>query len=369
MTCWPRRRIVPADAADPVQVRRFGVGLYTGQHPDGDRSRRSYQDLTALAAAAEQAGFDSFWVTEHHGLPDGYLPSPLTALAAVATATRSIQLGTGLALAPLHHPLRLAEDAVVVDQLSAGRLVLGLGLGYAAEEYRTFGVDPSTRGARLDELVSMLRQAWTGEPFSCRGPTIEFDRARVTPKPWREEGIPIWLGGYAQRAVRRAGQLADAHLVGKGAPDVIAAASDVLRTVRSPDDPGFVRAVNLASVLDEPDGGAGSARRAFARQQQIYERIQAGRDVYGGLVADPSGAQGLAGGSIDSDIQVSGDTDQVVARLRGVLDGLRGWANVHLVLRLLFPEPDLDVQLARLAAFGERVLPRLRDDTVGRQHR
>ncbi len=355
--------------AETPRVRRFGVGLYTGQHPDDGRSHQSYQDLVTLAVAAEQAGFDSFWVSEHHGLPDGYLPSPLAALAGVATTTRSIQLGTGLLLAPLHHPLRLAEDAAVVDQLSRGRLILGLGLGYAAEEYRTFGVDPAARGARLDELVGMLRQAWTGEVFSCSGRWVQHDRARVTPTPWRADGIPIWLGGYAQPAIRRAGRRADGHLVGKGAPEVVAAASETLRPVRSPGDPGFVRAVNVTCVLDEPDGGAGPARRAFARQQQIYEHIQAGRDVYAGLVTDPSGSTGLAGGGIDAYLQVSGDTEQVVAQLRGVLDGLRDWANVHLVLRLLFPEPDLDTQLARLAAFGSRVLPRLRDDPTGREHR
>ena len=117
---------------------RIGVGLWTGQGTD-------YRDAVPLAVAAEEAGFDSFWVTEHHGLPDGYLPSPLTLLAALASVTSRITLGTGLVLAPLHHPLRLAEDAAVVDRLSGGRLVLGLGLGYAEHEYRAFGVDRRNR--------------------------------------------------------------------------------------------------------------------------------------------------------------------------------------------------------------------------------
>ncbi|AEA23709.1 Luciferase-like, subgroup [Pseudonocardia dioxanivorans CB1190] len=332
---------------------RVGIGLYTGQGSD-------YRDAVPLAVAAERAGFDSFWVTEHHGLPDGYLPSPLTLLAALAPATSRIELGTGLVLAPLQHPLRLAEDAVVVDRLSGGRLVLGLGLGYAEHEYRAFGVDPASRGARLEALVGSLRDAWTGTSFSA--PELGLSDVRVTPTPTRP--IPIWLGGYAPAAVTRAGRIADGHLVGRGAPHIVDAASAQLAAVRDASDPTFTRAVNVTCVLDALGGGAASARAGFEAQQLVYESIQAGRPVYAGLVGDPSGSAGLALGSIDEYIQVAGGVDDVVAGLRKVLDGLRDWANVHLVLRVLFPEPDLDVQLTRLAILGEQVLPRLRaDDT------
>jgi alkanesulfonate monooxygenase SsuD/methylene tetrahydromethanopterin reductase-like flavin-dependent oxidoreductase (luciferase family) len=339
--------------APAPRTRRFGVGLYTGQRAGG----ATYRDAVPLAVAAEEAGFDSFWVTEHHGLPDGYLPSPLTLLAALAPATRRIELGTGVLLAPLHHPLRIAEDAAVVDQLSGGRLILGLGIGYAAHEYRSFGVDPATRGSRLAALVGALRGAWTGEPFSCA--ELDLDDVRVTPAP--AHAIPIWLGGYAASAVRRAGRIADGHLVGRGQPHIIRDASGHLAAVRNPQDPSFTRAVNVICMLDGPDGGLASARLAFARQQRAYESIQAGRQVYAGLVAEPPGAEpGLAGNRIDAYVQAAGDPQQMVAALSGLLDGLKDWAHVHLVLRMLFAEPDLDVQLRRLAAFGEQVLPRLR---------
>jgi alkanesulfonate monooxygenase SsuD/methylene tetrahydromethanopterin reductase-like flavin-dependent oxidoreductase (luciferase family) len=337
-------------------TRRFGVGLYTGQRPPGPGNNGQYLDAVPLAVAAEEAGFDSFWVTEHHGLDDGYLPSPLTLLAALAPATDRIELGTGVLLAPLHHPLRIAEDAAVVDRLSSGRLILGLGLGYAEHEYRAFGVDPATRGARLDALVGALRAAGTGAPFSA--PALGLHDVRVTPTPHRP--IPIWLGGYAAAAVTRAGRIADGHLVGRGDRHLVDAASAQLAAVRDPGAPGFVRAVNVTCVLDAPGGGAASARAGFAAQQQVYESIQAGRTVYAGLVADPAGTQGLALGDIDAYIQVAGDVEQVVAGLGAVLDALRDWAEVHLVLRLLFPEPDLDVQLLRLATFGDQIVPRLR---------
>ncbi|QJY49628.1 LLM class flavin-dependent oxidoreductase [Pseudonocardia broussonetiae] len=346
-----------------LRVRRFGVGLYTGQKDGG----ADYADAAPLAVAAEEAGFDSFWVTEHHGLPDGYLPSPLVLAAALSSVTSRIALGTGVLLAPLHHPVRLAEDAAVVDRLSSGRLLLGLGIGYAEHEYRNFGVDPATRGARLDALVTALRDAWTGEPFDS--PALGLSGVRVTPTPTGH--LPVWIGGYAPNAVRRAGLLADGHLVGKGERHIVTAASEQLAQVRDPADPGFTRAVNVACVLDTGDGAGDAARRAFARQQRVYERMQAGREVYAGLVPDPAGTDpagtdpagtgdGLAAGGIDRYIQASGDPDQVTATLLGLLDDLAGWANVHLVLRFLFPDPDLDAQLRRVRTFGEQVLPALR---------
>lgn len=335
------------------RTRRFGVGLYTGQRAGG----ADYRDAIPLAVAAEEAGFDSFWVTEHHGLPDGYLPSPLTLLAALAPATRRIQLGTGVLLAPLHHPLRVAEDAAVVDQLSGGRLILGLGIGYAAHEYRSFGVDSATRGTQLGALVRILRLAWTGEPFSS--PELGLDDVRVTPVP--AHAIPVWLGGYAAPAVRRAGQIADGHLVGRGEPHIVRDASGHLAAVRQPADPSFTRAVIVTCILGGPGGGAASARLAFAGQQRVYESIQAGRQVYAGLVPDPSAAgHGLGAGDIDAYVQAHGDPEQVAATLSRLLDDLADWVNVHLVLRVLFAEPDLNIQVRRLAAFGEQVLPRLR---------
>ncbi len=327
---------------------RIGAGLYTGQ--DGD-----YRDAVRLAVAAEEAGFDAFWVSEHHGLPDGYLPSPLTLLAALAPVTERIELGAGVVVAPLHHPLRIAEDAAVVDRLSGGRLLLGLGLGYAAHEYRAFRVDPATRGRRLTALVEALRAAWTGEPFSCA--ELGLRDVRVTPRPARP--IPVWLGGYAAAAVERAGRIADGHLLGRGDPPVVDATSARLAAVRRPDDPAFTRGITVTCVLDAPGGGGEQARAAFARQQRVYDAIQAGRSVYGGLVDARPGGGGPA--LRDASVQLAGDVPAVVDGMRALLARLRGWADVHVMLRLLFPEPDLDVQLERLATVGREVLPRLRE--------
>lgn len=339
----------------------FGVGLYTGQQQSPDEQLRCwYDDLVPLAVAVEAGGFDALWVSEHHGLEDGYLPSPLVALAAVSAATTTLMLGTGLALAPLYHPLRLAEDAAVLDQLSRGRLVLGLGMGYAEAEYAAYGVDAASRGARMADLLRFLRQAWSGKEISWQGEAVKAEGLRVTPVPRQSGGVPVWVGAYAARAVRRAGELADGHIVGRGQPHIIAAATRELLDVRAPEDSSFTRAVNVTCVLDGPGGHADSARRAFAYQQRSYEQMQAGRQVYAGLVADPSGRD-LAEGGIDSYVQAAGTADQLVEQLAALLSPLRAWANVHVVLRLLFPDTHPAVQLERIAAFAEQVLPALRE--------
>ena len=140
---------------------RVGIGLFTAQLPSG--SARSfaleYAETLELVRLAEQVGFESAWVSEHHGSSDGYLPSLLPMLAAFAAVTERIELGTGVVLTPLHDPLRLAEDAAVVDQLSAGRLILGLGNGSREEEFRMFGLTMNDRGLRTGNRYRAGSQA------------------------------------------------------------------------------------------------------------------------------------------------------------------------------------------------------------------
>src|SRR5437870_4445132 len=166
---------------------RVGIGLFTGQIPSGsDRTfAEEYRDMLELVRRAEALGFDSAWVSEHHGTSDGYLPSLLTMLAAFAALTERIDLGTGGILTPLHDPLRLAEDAAVVDQLSGGRLILGLGLGWREEEFRMLRIPKKERGRRTVETVEILRRAWTGERFSFEGKVFRYDDVRVAPPAYR----------------------------------------------------------------------------------------------------------------------------------------------------------------------------------------
>lgn len=337
----------------------FGLALYTGQAADVGATSW-YSDAVPLARAAEAAGFDTFWVSEHHGFDDGYLPAPLTVLAAVAAATSSIGLGSGVVLGPLRHPIRLAEEAAVLDQISRGRLILGLGLGYMDDELRAFETGGVSRGLRLEALIDVLRLAWTGETFSHEGAGMTFDRVRVTPTPFGGRQIPVLLGAYAPVARARSARLGDGHIVGRGTVEIVSAALGDIEAAGGPARTPFSLVVNVAAILDEPGGHGAAALGAFDAQQRVYEGIQVGRDVYGGQVPGSTDDGGLTLGTIDAYVQVRGSADVIVEYCQKVLDSLPSWSAPHLALRIIFPEPDLTQQIERIEAFGERVLRPLR---------
>lgn len=165
-----------------------------------------YAETLDQAAYTEELGFSSIWLSEHHFSEEGYLPSLAAVLGTLAARTSHTRLGTAVLLAPLHHPLRLAEDLAVVDQLSGGRLDVGLAPGYKPDEFAVLKVPKRERGARTDETIEILQLAWRGERFSYTGRHFQFDDVIVAPPPVQPGGPPIWVGGNSLAAARRAAQ-------------------------------------------------------------------------------------------------------------------------------------------------------------------
>jgi alkanesulfonate monooxygenase SsuD/methylene tetrahydromethanopterin reductase-like flavin-dependent oxidoreductase (luciferase family) len=151
---------------------------------------------------ADEHGFDFGVVSEHHGFDDGWIPAPITVAAAIVGATRRLPILLSAVLLPLHDPIRIAEQLVVLDHLSRGRVWTVLGAGYRPEEFAMAGEDVKRRGKTLEAKIRVLQQAFTGEPFTYEGREVQ-----VTPKPFTDPHPPILVGGGVEAAARRAARL------------------------------------------------------------------------------------------------------------------------------------------------------------------
>lgn len=140
---------------------------------------------------ADELGFDSAWLAEHHFSRYGILGNPLLLGAAVAQETKRIRIGTAVVVLPFHNPLRLAEDTATLDVLSGGRVDLGVGRGYQPGEFNGFGIDAETSKKRYAEIVDILELAWSGERFSYHGEHYDVDEVAVSPMPVQPGGPPI----------------------------------------------------------------------------------------------------------------------------------------------------------------------------------
>lgn len=169
-----------------------------------------YAETLDVIAETEALGFDGAFVPEHHLADDGYMPSPLVTLAAVAARTSRMKIGTGIALGPLYEPLRFAEDCAVLDILAGGRLQLGLAIGYRAREYAAHGLDFTKRGARFDEFLHIVRRLWDGESVDHEGRFFTLTGARVSPLSSRGQ-LPLYIGGFAPKAMERVAKYGDGY--------------------------------------------------------------------------------------------------------------------------------------------------------------
>lgn len=171
-----------------------------------------YADELQLARHAEELGYDTIWLTEHHFADDGYSPSIITIAAAIAAVTERVRIGFNLLLLPLHHAVRVAEDVATLDVLSNGRIDPGFGQGYAPHEFAGYGIPRSERLVRFTEGLAVLRGLWSQDTFSFDGRHYRIDSARLVPRPVQQP-MPLWIGATSRAGVRRAGRLG-ANLLG-----------------------------------------------------------------------------------------------------------------------------------------------------------
>jgi probable F420-dependent oxidoreductase len=202
-----------------MRIGLHALGIGTGARPEVIR---------AVAIAAEAAGFATLWSGEHVVMvdepasrypysPDGQIAvpaaadwlDPLLGLSYTAAVTSRIELATGVLLLPEHNPVLAAKQAATLDVLSGGRLTLGVGIGWSAEEFAALGIEFRRRGPRTAEYVAAMRALWADDVASFSGEFVRFDAVRVNPKPVRARRIPVVVGGNSDAALKRVAAFGD----------------------------------------------------------------------------------------------------------------------------------------------------------------
>jgi probable F420-dependent oxidoreductase len=195
-----------------------------------------------LVQAGEQAGFESAWTVEHTVVPGNYesaypyspdgkmaggadnfpLPDPIVWMAYVAAATQRIKLATGILILPQHNPVITAKQIATLDHMTGGRVLMGIGVGWLAEEFAAIGADFATRGPRTDEYVAAMRCLWRDDKPSFAGDYVAFENAQCQPQPVNGT-VPIIVGGHSPAAARRAGRIGDGFFPARGLSDELLA--------------------------------------------------------------------------------------------------------------------------------------------------
>lgn len=328
--------------------------LYSYQ-VDNDDAYRTFADSLVQIELAEQLGFDTCLVSEHHLVENGYFPAPLVVCGSIAMKTTKLRVGTGVLLLPLYDPLHLAEHATIADVVSNGRLTLGLGYGYRQEEFDAFHVKLDERAARMREGIEALRTLWTQRVATYHGEHFHYDKVTLRPFPIQKPHPPIWVAAKTGNAVRLAGRLGDAWFADPITPlsvlkqRLVAYRQAAADAGRHPEELPVMREVFCADTDEQA--------WAHARDGMLYvykEYLQWGHmlDEQGNPVP-PGDADAL---ELLRKRFIVGSPETCIRECERYRDEL---GVTNLVMRMKFPGIPHERVLKSIRLWGEQVMPAL----------
>src|SRR5262245_4959090 len=193
------------------------IGLhYSFQVAPGESSETMIRDGLEDIKWADENGFSTIVFAEHHFFEDCWIPRPLQLATAAAAITHNVRVGTNIIILPLHHPVAVAEEAALCDIISGGRFILGVGLGWQEQEYAGFGVPFKQRARIYDRSIDIVQRLLKGEMVTDQEGHYRFEGARVRPAPVNPKGVPLWMGGIADAALKRIASVGDAWVMSPG---------------------------------------------------------------------------------------------------------------------------------------------------------
>ncbi len=310
-----------------------------------------YKEALDEVVRGEDLGFHSVWMEEHHSVVDHYWPSPITVLAGFATRTSRVRLGTDILVAPFYHPVRLAEDAALVDIMSNGRLIVGAAIGYKPDEFALYGAALDKRGARFEEQLAIIKALWTQDWVSFKGVFYQIE-GKLEPKPVAKPHPPVWIGGWGNVTLRRAATLADNWIPGPTA--------DLARLLAGKQQ--FL-ANRRAAGLNAPLAEWPLTRDVIIADTEAEARALAERHImvayrkeYAGGWKHPFIDASIATDldSVKRDRFLIGSPDQVIRDLRHFVTQ---YGVTHLICRLFFPGMPHRHIMRELELLSQEVMP------------
>jgi alkanesulfonate monooxygenase SsuD/methylene tetrahydromethanopterin reductase-like flavin-dependent oxidoreductase (luciferase family) len=330
---------------------RMGV-VYDFRNPpeSGMRTPDFYAAVLEQVAWLDSLGLDLVWFTEHHFIDDGYLPSWIPVAGAMASRTRHVRFSCDVCLLPFNHPIRLAEDLAVLDNISGGRIEIGVGLGYAAHEFRGFGLPVSHRLSYTEEGLEVLQRAFTGERFSFRGKRYDFQDVRIRPGYVQQGGPPLWVAALAEAGARRAARFG-ANLLPQG-PRARSLDPWHAAVAEAGRDPAQHRVGIIRSCLVSEDAARDFApiREAERRRMALYNEFRAVSGGHGGM-AGITQEQRIPQGWI------IGNLDECVAQMAAFI---REYGFTDIVCWAVPPGMRPDQMNRHLERYATELVPRLK---------
>ena len=290
--------------------------------------------LVAQAEVAEQLGFDSFWLPESHFTGRGALPAPLLQLAAVAGRTRRLRLGTTSYLLPVRNALAVAEEVAVLDQLSGGRVILGVGRGVRPALFAAYRVPEREKRDRFEAALALMLRAWRGESLA---PESGGDPITLAPLPAQKPHPPLWAAAFGPLAIEQAGRLGLPYLASPMEPLAVLEENYARHRAAGPPPEGPRVVPVMRTVFASHDAGAAERVRAGLLRQS--------RALAGSRTASMRRAAGAA----PDEWALVGTPDEVARALERYRERL---GLTHLIARTLVPgaTPDEIEESLRLVA-------------------
>jgi alkanesulfonate monooxygenase SsuD/methylene tetrahydromethanopterin reductase-like flavin-dependent oxidoreductase (luciferase family) len=313
-----------------------------------------FNEALEEAVYGEELGFDSVWLEEHHSIRNHYWPSPLMALAGIATRTSRVLLGTDIVVLPFYHPVRVAEDMAMLDLISGGRSIFGAAIGYRPPEFELYDINLEDRGARYVEMLKIIRALWTQDQVEYKGRFFNI-KGCIEPRP--AHPIPIWLGGWGELSLKRAAILGDAWVPGPTANlEKLLSAQKQYRAFLSH---AGKRPADTSTPLTREVVIAETRERAWELAEK-YVMVNY-RDEYGGGWKHPLiGSQDqtpVALESLSSDRFIVGDPGDCILQIQRFVET---FGVDHLICRLYFAGMPHDHIMAELRLLAKEVFPAFR---------